>query len=93
MSSPEQAVETAILEEQRRAERAGRVADVACALLSQTPALGPAEALEIMEEARRAVLELFPGKETVFDLLYRPRFLRIVAERFPLSDHETGPIS
>lgn len=78
----------AIQEEARRARRAQVMADLTCALLSQTRDLSLGEALALMADARRAVLRLFPDKEPVFDLLYRPRFLRIVVERFRLSEDE-----
>jgi hypothetical protein len=37
--------------------------------------------LELIEQTRREILTLFPGKEDVFDLVLRPRFLRILNER------------
>lgn len=40
------------------------------------------EALERVEEAKRAACSLFPGKEEVFELIYRPRFKRAIEERF-----------
>ena len=74
-----------IREEASRARQAQRIADVTCALLAQSPGLRPGEALRLMAGARRAVLELFPGRGETFDLLYRPRFLRILSERFGIS--------
>lgn len=70
-------------DEAERARRAQRIADVTCALLAHSPGLQPREAIQLMAGARRAVLEIFPGRGATFDLLYRPRFLRILAERFP----------
>jgi hypothetical protein len=43
------------------------------------------EASEIVEEVKRAALNLFPGKELAFELIYRPRFERVIHERFGLS--------
>jgi len=40
------------------------------------------EAFEIMENTKKAALALFPDKESVYDLIYTPRFRRIIAERF-----------
>ncbi len=81
-----------IEEEAKRARRAQRVADVTCALLAQTQDLGLGEALGMMAEARRSILALFPDKEPVYNLIYRPRFLRIVVERFHLSEDEIRAI-
>jgi hypothetical protein len=40
------------------------------------------EALERVEEVKRAACSLFPGKEGVFELIYRPRFNRVLEERY-----------
>jgi hypothetical protein len=40
------------------------------------------QALTLIERTREEILELFPGKGDVFDLVLRPRFLRIADERF-----------
>jgi len=43
------------------------------------------EAQEIVENVKRAACGLFPGKEETFELIYRPRFHRVIQERFGLS--------
>jgi len=40
------------------------------------------EALERVEDVKRAACSLFPGKEETFELIYRPRFHRVIQERF-----------
>lgn len=40
------------------------------------------EALRIAEDVKRATCNLFPGKEETFELIYRPRFNRVIQERF-----------
>ena len=40
------------------------------------------EALERVEYVKRAACSLFPGKEETFELIYRPRFHRVIQERF-----------
>jgi hypothetical protein len=72
----------ALAEEQRRLDRLRRVVDVTCALLRQ-PRLTHDEAVELVAVARRQVLDLFPAKEDVFDLVLAPRFERILEERWP----------
>ena len=54
--------------------------DIAAYCLRVAP-LNRAEALDVIEHTRREVLKLCPGKEDVFDLILRPRFLRILDER------------
>lgn len=41
------------------------------------------EALDLVAATRALALRLFPGKELAFDLIYRPRFQRLLVERFP----------
>jgi len=48
--------------------------------LGHTP-LTRKEANALIERTRAEILELFPGKGEVFDLVLRPRFLRILNER------------
>jgi hypothetical protein len=40
--------------------------------------LSPEEAAEMIAATRRFALKLFPGKERAFDLLYRPKFQRVM---------------
>ena len=42
------------------------------------------EASELIASARRAALHLFPGKELAYDLIYRPRFQRLMQEKYRL---------
>lgn len=42
------------------------------------------QAEKIVENVRSQALQLFPGKELAFDLIYRPRFRRAIAETFQL---------
>lgn len=48
------------------------------------------EAEKLVENVKRAACALFPGKEETFELIYRPRFNRIIEERFgPFLNHES----
>ena len=40
------------------------------------------EAFGRVEEVKRVACGLFPGKEEAFELIYRPRFNRVLRERF-----------
>ncbi|MCJ7747595.1 MAG: hypothetical protein MUP27_07605 [Desulfobacterales bacterium] len=48
----------------------------------QQEVLSLAEALKVVEDVKRAACNLFPGKEETFELIYRPRFNRVIQERF-----------
>jgi hypothetical protein len=39
---------------------------------------------QVVENVRSQALGLFPGKETAFDIIYRPRFQRAITETFKL---------
>ena len=40
------------------------------------------EALDLVEDVKRVACSLFPGKEEVFELIYRSRFNRVLEERY-----------
>jgi hypothetical protein len=42
------------------------------------------QAQQVVENIRRQALMLFPGKETAFEVIYRPRFQRAITETFQL---------
>ena len=70
-----------VAEETRRLRDLQRIV----ALASQTIATQvrtKGEALAVLEGTRRRALELFPGSEDTFDLIYRPRLLRLYRARF-----------
>ena len=69
-----------VIDEQLRMGRLKRVVDLTAYWLEQG-SFSHQEALSIIEHARDEILNLCPGKEEVFDLVIRPRFLRILDER------------
>ena len=69
-----------IIDEQLRMNRLRRVVDVTTYWLTQG-SFSREEALSIIEHARGEILKLCPGKDDVFELVIRPRFLRILNER------------
>lgn len=40
------------------------------------------EAVRVVEDVKRVACNFFPGKEQTFELIYRPRFQRVIEERF-----------
>ncbi len=69
-----------ILEEQVRMIRLRLRADLTANRLGHAP-LTREEGLSLIERTREEILELCPDKGQVFDLVLRPRFLRILNER------------
>lgn len=82
----------AIDEEARRARRVQLIADLTCSLLAQQSDLTLGEAVQMMADAHRAILALFPDREFEYNLLYRPRFVRILVERFAIPEDEIVPL-
>ena len=80
MANPHNRLQEQVREEQIRMIRLRLRADLTAYRLGHTP-LTREEALDLIEQARMEILELFPGKEEVFDLVLRSRFLRILNER------------
>ncbi len=72
----------ALLEEEKKMRMLKFVVDLNQAVLMQQTDLTLREAFEVMKNAKRAALNLFPDKEAVYDLIYAPRFRRIIRERF-----------
>jgi hypothetical protein len=72
-----------IREENRRIRRLRRLVDFAMATIAQSN-LSHSDVLRIVDGVRRRACELFPGKEATFDLIYRPRFQRLIAEKYRL---------
>jgi hypothetical protein len=73
----------ALEEEQRQLRRLTRSMDLAAALLWRVH-LTLEEAQDIVRHAKHTALQLFPDKEEAFDLIYAPRFRRILVEKYRL---------
>ncbi len=73
----------ALLAEERKLRRLGRAMDVAAALLWRVE-LTLEEAQDVVNHAKETALQLFPDKEETFDLIYGPRFRRILVEKYRL---------
>ncbi|MCP4985097.1 MAG: hypothetical protein GY928_03205 [Colwellia sp.] len=70
-----------LLEEERKLKRLKFIVDLAQATLIQSD-ITLQEACKIMENTKKLALILFPDKENVYNLIYTPRFSRIISERF-----------
>ncbi len=75
----------ALREEEKKLRMLKFVVDLNQAILMQQTDLTLQEAFEIMRNTKRAALNLFPDKEDVYELLYSPRFRRIIRDRFVIA--------
>ena len=76
-----------IMEEEMRMRRLRLLVDLTAAALA-TESLMIDEALDLINGAKHAALNLFPGSEHTFDIIYKRRFGRILRERFTVSGSE-----
>ena len=72
-----------LLAEERKLRRLRRAMDVAAALLREVD-LTLEEAQDVVSHAKTTALQLFPDKEETFDIIYGPRFRRILVEKYRL---------
>jgi len=75
-------------DEARKLRRLQIMMNMVMSVISQDPELTVEEAAELAANAKRAALAMFPDKELAYDLLYRPRLQRVIAERFGVVYHE-----
>ncbi len=69
-------------EEGRKLRRLQIMMNMVMSVIGQDPDLTIEEAAELAANAKRAALALFPDKEFAYDILYKPRLQRLIAERF-----------
>jgi hypothetical protein len=72
------------IDEARKIRRLQIMISMVMSVISQDPNLTVDEAAEMAANARRAALAMFPDKELAYDILYKPRFQRLMNERFRL---------
>jgi hypothetical protein len=69
-------------EENRNIRRLRFLVNLAYATIAQDDSMTLEEAWEHVRALKGAAVAMFPGKEETFDLIYLPRFSRLLAERF-----------
>ena len=70
-------------EEDRRVRILRRLVDFSLAYIAQS-SIPLDQALAVVEGVKRHALRLFPDKEATFDLIYLPRFRRLLQEKYRL---------
>lgn len=79
MAERQSAASAEIQEEQRRLRYMRALVDLAAQVIMQSR-LDRSEARKLVEATRRQILQLFPGQGETYDLIYRPRFERLISE-------------
>lgn len=70
--------------ERKRVRRLQFMMSMVMNVIRQDQKMSVEEASELIASARKAALNMFPGKELAYDLLYRPRFQRLLNEKYGL---------
>jgi hypothetical protein len=78
------AVDDEIEDENKRIRRLCFLVDLSLEYIGNR-ALTHEEALGIVEGVKRHAISLFPGKEETFDIIYAPRFKRLLNTKFKRS--------
>jgi hypothetical protein len=73
--------ESEILEENRKVRRLQFVVDLVLGVLHQSD-MPVEEAAELVAATRQFALNLFPDKGPTYDLIYQPKFRRLLAEKY-----------
>jgi hypothetical protein len=71
-------------EELRKIRRLQVMMNMVMSVISQDVNMTVEEASELVADAKRAALAMFPDKELAYDLIYKPRLQRLMNERFRL---------
>jgi hypothetical protein len=69
-------------EEQRKIRRLQIMMNMVMSVISQDDTLTVDQAAEMVADTRRAALAMFPDKELVYNLIYKPRLQRLMRERY-----------
>ena len=71
-------------EERKLIRRMQMMMNMVMQVIAQDGTLTVDEASRMIADAREAALSMFPGKELAYDLIWKPRFQRLMVERFRL---------
>ena len=76
MPTPEQQ------EEQKLIRRMQMMMGMVMQVIAQDASLTIDDASQMIADTKKAALAMFPGKELAYELIWKPRFQRLMRERF-----------
>jgi hypothetical protein len=71
-----------LAEENKLIRRLQMMMNLVMQTIAQDHSLSIDEASQMIADSRKAALAMFPGKELAYDIIWRPRFQRLMRERF-----------
>lgn len=72
-------------EEQKLIRRMQMMMNMVMQVIAQDGTLSVDDASQMIADSRKAALAMFPGKDLAYDLIWRPRFQRLMRERFRIN--------
>jgi hypothetical protein len=79
---PEEQPQLEDLEEQKLIRRLQMMMNMVMQVIAQDHTLSIEDASQMIADSKKAALAMFPGKELAYDLIWKPRFQRLMRERF-----------
>jgi hypothetical protein len=73
------------IEEGRLIRRLQLMMNLVMQTIAQDGSLTIDEASQMIADARKAALAMFPDKELAYEIIWRPRFQRLMRERFRIN--------
>jgi hypothetical protein len=70
------------MQEQKLIRRLQLMMNLVMQTIAQDSSLSIDEAAQMIADSRKAALAMFPGKELAYDIIWKPRFQRLMRERF-----------
>ena len=70
------------IEEEKLIRRMQMMMNMVMQVIAQDGSLTVDDASQMIADSRKAALAMFPGKELAYDLIWKPRFQRLMRERF-----------
>lgn len=71
-----------LVDEQKLIRRLQMMMGMVMQVIAQDGSLSIDDAAQMIADSRSAALAMFPGKELAYDLIWKPRFQRLMRERF-----------
>lgn len=71
-----------LAEERKLVRRLQMMMNMVMQVVAQDGSLSIDDASQMIADSRAAALAMFPGKELAYDLIWKPRFQRLMRERF-----------
>lgn len=69
-------------EEQKLIRRMQMMMNMVMQVIAQDPSLSIDDASQMIADSKKAALAMFPGKELAYEIIWKPRFQRVMRERF-----------